>query len=724
MVDPTLFPSLLGQGPPALPAPPGGAPMGGPPMEPPMAPVLRDELGPPAPPDLSTDPFAIAVEDPVNRVRLDRERQDNLMRRMLDICQAYDGSMMERRQRELQITRAYDQIPESEQAGQQPGASHLVSEITRVHTTTAEARITGSLRSVTPYITCTVVGSQVPKDADAELYMKIATAIQDFMAGYFYDMGLDRLWPQDIRRASKVGTAIKRIMWEEKVRIRRYRDRSGGLKDLKTVIGGIKWRLVNNENVIVWPLHETDCQELQVAGHRTWMVESAFVAWAKAAGVSAADVDRIVSITQAGGEMRPPEEEERLKNKDIRYSASENPFRGQVKITELWITVPLDDDDRSLDPRYRIVFHEDTRILFLVENNPHWSGQHPYWKTPYLEEDGSFWASGVGHEVLYEQAAGSALRNILIDNLKTIAHHVRIYKLHSQAASHMSSVSPGYEFATEDPEGDFKTVALGGDLSLIYEALADNDARASRNSGVTELLMGRGDPVMKTRASASGYQQLIAESGKKFGGIDATMRTELSRMLMHCLHLLAQYGTYELFATILPAEQASLMVRIKDMPFVGLLDRVFKLECKAPSAGANEESLKQNLLVIYNMALQHVQAVLPLAQQVMGQTNPAGFMTLQSDLLETVSDLFAKIVELHQTGVAPPEIPGEPSPPEMVINQLLQQLQQLQMAVQSASPPTGMGPGGPGGSSPAGPPGPGSMGPPPGPPPGPPMGPM
>src|SRR5262245_7975843 len=283
MVEPIGLPPLLDAGPTA-PADPMAQAMG---------PMLPGTTPSPAPPDLSTDPYAVNVNDPVNRVRLDPVRKEQLLRRMLDICQAYDSSMHERRARELQITRAYDQIPEAEQAGQQPGAAHLVSELTRVHTTTAEARITGSLRSVTPYITCTVVGSQVPKDEETQPYMDIAQAIQDFMVCYFYDMGLDRAWPQAIRRSAKLGTCIPRILWEERTRVRRYRAAGGELKEIKTTIGGIKWRLVQNENHIAWPLHEGDCQELQVAGHRTFMVESAFVAWAKGAGIDHDEIERV-----------------------------------------------------------------------------------------------------------------------------------------------------------------------------------------------------------------------------------------------------------------------------------------------------------------------------------------------------------------------------------------------------------------------------------------------
>ncbi len=646
-------------------------------------------------------------------IRLEPHERLILGTELKDVIDACDTAMPQRLRRWREVKDAYNLVPDPLRQGQKSDASRLVSEMTRSQVNTASARLEESILGVRPFIKFDVWFESEP-DPDTAALVEEARAAEEFFEGYAAtDLEVNRWLPAGVHRACKLGTAIFYVRWLKETQERTFRNAAGNFETSSEEIGRIHVALVANENIVAWPLHETEIDRMAVFGHRTFYTPAEFRVFAGSIGLAKEEVERIVAVT-TGDSDRSDHLAEDLAGKDIRTSGLD-PFKGQVEITELWCDLALPGDDRPT--KFQCFLHEksgpDKSVLWVGR----WAyncGMRPYFDLQYWAEDGSFWGSGVGHELVYAQAAGSSLMNLLIDNLKIIANHLRIVRAGSTAEALQDQIGPGYNLVTENPEEDVRITALGGDLSHIYQAMDRNEQNAVRLTGVTAPLQGMGDPTLKSGASPSSLQMLINEANQKFGKVDKNFRKTFGRMFAFFLDMVQQFAPAGLFYARASEQQADVLRRMRYKAPSGDLARRFRIRVEAPSATSNREVLKQNIMVIYQLTQGHLKSALELGAQVIGKADPAGFEQFQRQLLELNQELYRQIVQIHEVpgvGGKVPRVPT-PTPEHEQINQLTQQLeqlqgklQQMQQQMQQQQAPPGGPPGGPPGMMSGGPPG-------------------
>ena len=145
------------------------------------------------------------------------------------------------------------------------------------------------------------------------------------------------------------------------------------------------------------------------------------------------------------------------------------------------------------------------------------------------------------------------------------------------------------------------------------------------------------------------------------------------------LEVLQQFAPNGLFYKRVAPDTAAKVETIKYVPPRGRVRDHLRLTAQAPSAASNRETMKQNVMILYNLLIQHLQVVERLGGEVYSQENPAALVSFKREILDFANLFFLRILELHEVDGVSPKLPRlhAPTPPEQIINQLLTQLQQL-----------------------------------------------
>lgn len=634
--------------------------------------------------EMVSDQAEVLPADPrAAKGAITKEQHDHLESWLQQTVEIYWTSMRQRIERWREIHDAYMLIPDAKRMGLTPEQARLVSEHTRGQVNNASARLAEGLLGTRPWVDVQVISSGGQDDPETMELLEDAKAIVDLFDDYMEEeIRAEEVVPLLTTMVCKGGNGPVKVYWTEKNRDYSYlkADRKE-IGKKRSRYGTITWELIPVDDFIAWPLWEVHTDELELVGHRSRMSVAEWRAWAKGRGIESEIIDQV-----AQGASEEPDEStrKRLEASEIRGASLAHP--GQVEFYELWANTYLlgDDEPRKLQLFYS---HEIQKLLYAGKMTIR-CGRHPYFRIPYWLDDLCFFASGVGHETLFAQAADSALLNMLIDNLKVVGNMIRLVKQNSGAEIMSNEIGPGVTIATEDPEGDFRVVSLGESLGLIYEAMQNIDSRKMHATGITNPAMGLADPVLKSGASPGHYQMLLAEAGKKFGQVDRHMRSEFSRMYAYMLELFQQYAPDGLIDIVSSQKNASVLKRIKRKVPAGDLSAKFRILARAPSAASNRETLKQHLVLVYQMAIEHVKLISELGAQVWQQANPARMLTYAEEAVNFLSWVFKYIIELNDIPGAEQRMPKTDEPPaieEEIINNLQQQLEQYGQAYEKAS---------------------------------------
>jgi hypothetical protein len=654
-------------------------------------------------------------------IKLTKESEEELVRMLVDICQAYDMSMGDRLKQWERVNDAYNMIPDPKRQGQKPDASRLVSEMTRSQVNIAASRITEGIMGVRPFMSVEVADDQA-EDMDTSEAVLNAKAIEEWFDSYSHTELDAEGWIQlSVIRSAKLGDAVLRILWDKEKWSYFYLDKDGDVQEQCETKGKITAELIPNDQMIVWPLTQNNIEKMDVCGHRAYLTPMQLREYARTKKIDKDLVKKLIAEARAGGEEKSTETQEKdLRGKDIDTNVA-NPYKGQVELTELWCYCGIPGQEEKGPQRFTAVFNEGLERLLWIGNNTLRANRHCYFDLPYWREDGSFWSSGVGFECMYPQAADSALMNLLIDNLKIIANHLRIIKAGSQAEAMHDQIAPGYDLVTEDPQEDVRIEALGGDLSNIYQAIESFDRRKMNTTGITMPLGGMGDPVLKSGASPTSIGQLIEQAGKKFGQVDANIRRNLSQMMFFMLELAQQYAPEGLFYQSASQGTAERLSQMRFVPPKGDLRKLLRITARAPSAATSKEMLKQNLMLVLQQTMTYIQTLIQLAELTWGETNPAGLLKLKEDAMLYQHEVYAAVIEQIDVPGLTAKVPklGPPTDYEQFMNDLIMQIQQLEQELEKVSQENAMlkgeeiapeqgGPlAGNGGGAPMGPAGPG-----------------
>lgn len=606
---------------------------------------------------------------PDGRITLNEDRRLELVSCLLEILQAHDAAMTSRWDREDEIERAYAMIPDANRGGIVPDAARMVSSITQAFVDQAAARISRGIMEVKPLMK---VDPIIDAGFQGEMAVEMAKKAERFFESYVMDeLDFNTMLPIATKRATKLGSAVFRAMWT-KTRCAYYEN---GKREIEEK-GYLDVQLPENHNIVCWPLNIYDAQCATIFGHRNHLTPGEFKNVAAQLNV---DADTVAQILNSDSPDRRAQET--LKNQDIKPSQT-GEYTAHITLTELWCNLALPGE---LEPsKYMVVLHEESRNILYLGYNRLKSQKHPYYPLHYQRVDGSFWGKGVGHEAMFAHAADSTFRNLEIDNLRATAAWVQIVKSGSMAESMADRISPGFRVVTDSPDEDIQFKELGGDLSNIYQAKNANYQDAIQVTGLASVLMGLGDPNMKSGASATATVSLIEQAGKKFGDVDATFRDGLEDLYIHLMETVAQFAPDGLYYKYLDPDSAGQLRMIRFVPPEGDITRMFHIRAQAPSAAMNRESYKERLLALYQLTTAHVNLYMGLAMGALQQQNPAEIPRLQYQVCKLLEDLYKQIIEAHQVPGVINDAPsiGQPMPADQVINQLMQQTQKMGQQLQ------------------------------------------
>lgn len=604
-------------------------------------------------------------------LELSEEQRSKIAEYLCDLIAEQDDAYKPRWERERQIEDAYGMVPDPLRQGPQPHAAKLCSELTKSQVDQAKARIVAGIMGTKPLMRVSAMDPNSPESRES---VEVAEATETFLEEYSRtDMRLAVKLPLKVLRACKVGTAVTRDLWTTRKECRYYFGDDGVRHEEKKERGWLDVVLIPNSDVLLWPPDVEDWQDAEMAGHRVRLSPGQFRERCASAGVKKETCDEILT---GAGEGQDRDAEARAKRQDIDLSGSKS-LAERVMLTEIWYSGFLPSLDEG--GKYQFFLHEQSRTLLFWDYNPIHCQMHPYWPLHYKRVDGSAWGEGVGHELVFMQAAASTLDNLEIDNLKVVANKVLIAKEGTQAEALVNEIAPGARLVSENPGEDLIAVETGGSLDNIYAAKQQNLSRATAATGLSSILQGAGDPTMKSGADASSVALLAQEGGRKFGDVDRTMRECLDAEYLYFLEILQQFAPNGLFYRKVAPDTAARVESIKYVPPRGRVRDLLRLSAQAPSAASNREVMKQNVLIVYNLLMQHLQVVERLGSEIYSQENPAGLLALKRQIFEFANLFFQRILELHEVDGASPQMPrlDPPTPPEEIINQLMQQLQQL-----------------------------------------------
>lgn len=618
-----------------------------------------------------------------------------------DLCRLlgeYDSMMRDWWDREDEIEDAYALRPTAGEFGDYQGAARMVSEKMMSSVDQSKARIARGLLEVEPLMQVTPIEGTTFK---GELAVQAAKAAEAFLENYGKrEMRMESILPIAVHRLCKLGTAVLRVEWRDRVESS-YMDTSDGFRvPVEKRNAGVHLSMIRNRDAVVWPAWIHDWQEeYEVVGHRASYTISQWRVKARELGVSRELSEEIERRAKGVGDDAIEQALEREKIHTTHITGSE----GMVRITELWCNRVL--PGREQPERFQVILHEELRKILWVDENRLDCQRHPYHPLRYKLTDNFGWGYGIGHEVLMSQRADTAFRNLEIDNLMSSAFGMVLLRMGTMADATMDRPHPGMRVATEDPTGDVevKSLASSGPLELLYQAIAANEARATAASGMASVLQGQGDPVMKSGAGTGAVLALVEQAGKKFGDVDAQVRADLSRVYEFILELVAQYAPDGLYYLHAPEEDAGVLTLFRYVPPRGSVADLFKITAQAPSAATNREMLKQNMLLIYNFMMQHVQLLQSFAQQIYPAENPAGYIPFLHRVADFMNHVAERVTELHDVPGLVGRMPDidPPTPPEQIINMLQEQLMQCQTYAQALTAGQAL-PSGPAGPAPPG----------------------
>lgn len=659
--------------------------------EDPMSLLIQPFLDAEAQADLATRPEApIPGETDSLRIDLDDDQKMLLAAELCDLLDEYDQSMANRNDREAEICDAYAMLPDEVHQGRGQEAAQMVSEMTMSFVDQAYARIGTGIMGITPLIRVDPVETA---GFEGEEAANAARSAEQFLQSYGLDgpPNLRFKMPVALLRTSKVGTAVFYAEWADETVRRRYYPpepevapgmprRPVGPVQTEERQGKIRLHLVDNRDVKIWPPNVIDWQDAQFIGHEARHTPQS---WRSIAKQYKLDADLQKLITDLPSDNLDPQKDEQRRHGIETGQLLDRKGLQPVALTELWGKMVLPGDDEPL--AVQIILHRPTRKIVYVGHNPHFSARLPYFPIRYKWSDESAWGTGVGHEAVYGQAADTAMWCLELDNLMAGAYHVILRRPGSMYNTQTDELRPGAQLVVDDVNEDFKSVKIGGDAPELGISRENTYTRARVGTGLSAVASGQGDPVMKSGAGTGSTLALIEQGDKKLRMIDSNIRADLTRLYMFLLELVAQYAPDGVFYRYVGEEDAARLKMLKfTPPRGGDLSQMFRLRAQAPSIGASDESRKERVMLIGNLAVQHIQTIDMYVSELLGQHNPAALPRWKETIVRYLTEIHLQTVRLNELPRLPemvPQMPGMTSADQQM-NELLGQNQTLQQQVE------------------------------------------
>lgn len=644
--------------------------------------ILGGLLGADEEPAVGTRP-GVAVPGEANalEINLTAEQEQQLADELCELIDDYKLAMAERRETEAEIRDAYAQKFDSVRGGTLPDSAALASEMMTSFVDQAAARLTTNFMSAQPAVTVSVTRGSGIEGAEAD---QLASDTEHFINSYaMEEMDFQHLLPIALLRSAKVGTAVFYMGWEEEIRVHfEYStERSKPLRKERRV-GRVAPKLIDNDNVLLWPPTTINWQRgYDFVGHEESLTPGQ---WRAIAGKYGLDADAIEAIEGYGPEIDEAAAKEAERQGINSRQIQDHDTLKPTSICELWCNMPLPGKDER--ERFQVILHKEKRKILWIGYNGYHAQDHPYFPVRYKWGDNSGWGSGIGHEILNNYAADTALWCLELDNLYAGAYWAILRRNGSGYDSQSDAVRPGMEIWLDDLDKDFKPIKMGGGVPEVGATRTANQSRAASGSGLSSVMFGQGDPVQKSGTGTGATNALIEQGNKKLAAIDFNMRSDISQIYQRALTLIAQFAQGGIFYRRVDESAASNLQRLLYMPPRGDVAQMFQFKAQAPSVNSTDEARKNGYMMIWTFATEQSKLVDQFVTEVLQTANPAAIPRWKQSIVEYLNAIAAKVIEFTEMPGVSDYIPPMPemTPEDEQINQLNQQAQQLQAQLAQA----------------------------------------
>jgi LmbE family N-acetylglucosaminyl deacetylase len=633
-------------------------------------------------PDMSTRPgVPIPGESDELEIKLTVEQEQQLVDELCDLVDDYELAMTDSRDIEGEIRDGYVQKFNASSGGTSPDSAAMASEMMMSMVDQAAARLTTNIMSAEPLMVVEVTRGAGIDGPEAE---QLEHDTQGFANSYAKsELDLEHLLPIAILRLAKVGTSIFYLNWEEERRVHyEFSKDSSKPRRIEKKVGNVKAKLLDNSQVIVWPPTIINWQRgYQFVGHEESLTPAEWRATAAKYGLKASEIDEIASSAPESAEHETDDLE--------RHGISAEALRQHdavkaVKVVELWCDMILPGRDQA--DKFQVIFHRDRRKLLWIGYNSLFSQRHPYFPLRYKWGDNSAWGTGIGHEVLNNYSADTALWCLELDNLYAGAYWAILRRAGSIYNTQSDNPRPGMVIPVDDVEKDFKPVRLGGAVEDVGATREENARRAATATGLSSVMLGQGDPTMKSGAGTGSTNALIEQGNKKLQSIDRNLRVDLSAIYMHMLELVAQFAQAGIYYRHVDEATANRLTRLLYQPPRGDVSSMFQFKAQAPNSNSTDEARKQGYMMVWGFAMNHAQIISTYVEKTLQANNPAALPQWYQLVVTYLNGIAKKVIEYSEMPGVSELVPDMPqmTPQDQTINQQQQQIQSLTAQVTQA----------------------------------------
>lgn len=619
-----------------------------------------------------------------DEIDLDETQRRQLAVRLAERLDTYfSTAMAEKRERDEEIRRAFNLLPDRASAGLGASTEMIVSGLMRRLTLQASSRLKAGILDADRIAKIRPIHGATtgPEQRD-----QLALNTENFLTNLLqHGVRISRRLSVALDDTTLVGTSVIRCGWRRTSYTKRFYNFDAKLEEKDETKETLDWKVIPNERVVVWPPHITDWQEdYEVVGYETTYSHSAWHAKAAELGLSEDEAHEVYKLPGESDEDRA----KRLSEQGIDFDGlgSMDEELDPVTISELWCNLPI--PGKGMQPqRFVVILCRSAQKILRINWNTHHEQWHPFFPIRWRIIPHSAWGEGVGHDIIYKQAKGSALETLQIDNLAAGAYWVNQIVAGSMADQTFDRVHPGENVYVSEIDAEFKPTKMGGTAPEVDAAKAANDFDASLDAGIPDVLQGIADRVMKSGQSTGATMALVEQASVRFGATGRTVKDDMSDLLSFSLQLVAQYAPNGLYYKYAPREAAEEVQLLRYVPpRDAAITELFHIEVEAPSMAASNEARRERYLMVWKFSLEYLgwlqQTALPLLQQ----ENPAAIPRMTQEATSFAHQIARRIIQHSDLPGLPEELPEmpEPMPADEQINQLVQQAQQLQGQLEQA----------------------------------------
>jgi hypothetical protein len=627
------------------------------------------------------EPLPGASEDEVDVSDLDKH---HLAVRLCERIDTYfSTAMARRREKEEEIRRAFNLIPDPGGAALGGETEVIVSGIMRRLTLQASSRLKAGILDADRIAKVRPIhgATSGPQEKD-----QLALDTENFLTNLLqHQVRISRRLGVALDDTTLVGTSVIRCGWKRTKRTKRFYDREAKLQEKTETTESLDWKVIPNERAIVWPPTIVDWQEdYEVVGYETTYSHSGWHAKASELGLSEQEAHEVYALPGESDEDRA----RRLGEQGIDFETlgTMGEELDPVTIAELWCNLPV--PGMGMEPqRFVVILCRASQKILRINWNTHHEQWHPFFPIRWRIVPHSAWGEGVGDDIINKQAKGSALETLQIDNIAAGAYHVNQIVAGSLADQTFDRVRPGDNVYVSEIDTEFKPTSMGGAAQEVDMAKAANDFDASLDAGIPDVLQGVADRVMKSGQSTGATMALVEQASVRFGATGRTVKDDLSDLLSFSLQQVAQYAPNGLYYKYAPREVAESVQLLRYVPpRDAAITELFHIEVEAPSMAASNEARRERYLMVWQFSIQYLDWLQQNALPLLQQENPAAIPRLISQAVSFAHQVARRIIQHSDLPGLPEELPEipEPMPADQQINQLMQQMQQMQVQLEQA----------------------------------------